>query len=333
MPRWTFGILLVAAAFLALGGYKMFMTSSTRAEAPAFTATATEGFAADRAPAEPVRFDGKRAMSYLEQICKIGPRMSATEGMQKQQEMLKKHFEALGARVQFQKFTARQASRGQEVEMANLIISWYPDRKRRVILCSHYDTRPIADQEENIRKWHEPFVSANDGGSGVALLMELGNHMKKLKTEVGVDFVFFDGEEYIFDKDRDKYFFGSEYFAKAYENDRPDYQYKAAVLLDMIAGKNPRFPVEQHSLTAARRLVEDLWTIAAELKCDAFLNRMGEDVLDDHIALNHAGIPAVDLIDFSYPHWHRLSDVPANCSTEGMTQVARVLTAWLERLK
>ena len=162
MPRWTFGILLVAAAFLALGGYKMFMTASTRAEPPAFTATATEGFAADRAPAEPVRFDAKRAMSYLEQICKIGPRMSATEGMKKQQEMLKKHFAALGGRVQFQKFAARQTSRGQEVEMANLIISWYPDRKRRVILCSHYDTRPIADQEENIRKWHEPFVSAND---------------------------------------------------------------------------------------------------------------------------------------------------------------------------
>src|SRR5438046_606595 len=118
MPRWTFGILLVAAAFLALGGYKMFMTSSTRAEPPAFTATAAEGFAADRAPAEPVRFDAKRAMSYLEQICKIGPRMSATEGMQKQQEMLKKHFEVLGVRVHFQKFTARQASRGQEVEMA-----------------------------------------------------------------------------------------------------------------------------------------------------------------------------------------------------------------------
>src|SRR5437899_10655530 len=101
--------------------------------------------------------------------------------MQKQKEMLKKHFVALGARVHFQKFTARQASRGQEVEMANLIVSWHADRKRRVILCSHYDTRPIADQEENIRKWHEPFVSANDGGSGVALLMELGNHMRALK--------------------------------------------------------------------------------------------------------------------------------------------------------
>ena len=113
MPRWTFGILLVAAAFLALGGYKMFMTSSTRAEAPAFTATATEGFAADRAPAEPVRFDGKRAMSYLEQICKIGPRMSGTKGMEQQQELLKKHFEALGGKVELQRFTARQNSQRQ----------------------------------------------------------------------------------------------------------------------------------------------------------------------------------------------------------------------------
>ncbi len=83
--------------------------------------------------------------------------------------------------------------------MTNLIVSFFPDRERRVILCSHYDTRPIADQEPDPRKWREPFLSANDGGSGVAFLMELGNQMKDLPTKVGVDFVFFDGEEYIFD--------------------------------------------------------------------------------------------------------------------------------------
>ena len=76
------------------------------------------------------------------------------------------------------------------------------------MLCSHYDTRPIADQEPDRRKWHEPFLSANDGGSGVALLMELAHQMKDIKTQVGVDFVFFDGEEFIFDRDRDAYFLG-----------------------------------------------------------------------------------------------------------------------------
>ena len=159
--------------------------------------------------------------------------------------------------------------------------------------------------------------------------------MKELKTDIGVDFVLFDGEEYIFDPEpgHDKYFFGSEHFAQMYQRDRPKHRYIGAVLLDMIAGKNLQIPIEEHSLMQARALVDDLWNIAAELKCTVFQNRPGEALLDDHLALNRAGIPAVDLIDFHYPHWHRLSDIPANCAPEGMSQVARVLSVWLQRVK
>ncbi len=294
-------------------------------------------FASDRGGSKetPAAFDAKRAMKYLEQICDIGPRISGTDGMKKQQELLKKHFEDHGAKVRMQPFTAKQRSRDNPVEMANLIASWRPDRLRRVILCSHYDTRPIADQEENRRRWTEPFLSANDGGSGVALLMELAHHMKDLKTNVGVDFVLFDGEEYIFDPapDHDRYFFGSDYFAEAYRKERSKTRYVAAVLLDMVGGKGAQFPLEQHSWFSARALTRDLWQIAAELKCQAFRLEEGDSVLDDHIALNRAGIPACDIIDFSYRHWHRLSDVPANCSGESLDQVARVLSVWLQRVK
>src|SRR5262249_22920243 len=145
----------------------------------------------------------------------------------KQQELVKKHFEEQGAKVRMQSFTAKQRSQKDTVEMANLIASWHPERQRRVIICSHYDTRPIADQEENRRKWTEPFFSANDGGSGVALLMELAHHVKDLKTNVGIDFVLFDGEEYIFDPapDHDRYFFGSEYFGKKYKEDKSTTNY------------------------------------------------------------------------------------------------------------
>src|SRR5207302_3601787 len=141
-----------------------------------------------------------------------------------------------------------------------------PENKRRVILCSHYDTRPIADQEPDERKWHDTFLSANDGGSGVALLMECAHQMKDLKTNVGVDFVLFDGEEYIFEPGRDKCFFGSEHFGQTYTRERPKHRYVAAVLLDMIAGKNPHIPAEKNSYFHAQTLVEDLWKIAEELK-------------------------------------------------------------------
>lgn len=293
-------------------------------------------FAADRGgpnEVQPIRIDSKRAMKYLRQICDIGPRMSGTKGMTAQQELLRKHFTALGAKVRLQKFTAKQVTRANPVAMANMIVSWNPDTKRRVILCSHYDTRPIADQERDPRKWRQPFVSANDGGSGVAFLMELGHHMKKINPKVGVDFVFFDGEEYIFNADRDRYFFGSKHFAKAWRKDRNRPQYQAAILLDMIAGKNPRFPAEGYSFNRARPLAMQIWQIAGQQGCAAFQNRVGDHVLDDHLALLNAGIPTIDIIDFSYRHWHKLSDTPANCSPEGFDQVGRVLTVWLQELR
>jgi hypothetical protein len=289
-----------------------------------------EVFAADR---DVVPFDGRRAMSYLEAICRIGPRISGSPGMKRQQELLQKHFESHGGKVTWQRFPARQRSQPRPVDMANLIVSWHPERERRVILCSHYDTRPIADQEPNRHKWFEPFVSANDGGSGVAFLMELAHHMKDLKPELGVDFVIFDGEEYIFDPERDVYFFGSEHFANDYEKNRPKHRYAAAILLDMIAGKNARFPIEGHSWFQANALAQQVWDIAEEQKCTAFEKRLGQEVRDDHLALNKARIPAINIIDFSYPHWHRLTDTAENCSGESLSQVARVVTVWLQRVK
>jgi hypothetical protein len=294
-----------------------------------------DGFASDRAGPQGVAFDGKRAIGYLEAVCRIGPRQSGSDGMAKQQEMLQKHFEDLGGKVRYQKFTATPRSSGRPIDMANLIVSWHPERTKRVILCSHYDTRPIADQEPKPGDWRKPFVSANDGGSGVALLMELAHHMKDLPTEVGVDFVFFDGEEYILDPNLDEYFHGSNHFAAEYRRNKGETKYTGAVLLDMVGGKGARFPIEQNSWRRAQPLVREVWGIAAELRVRAFVgNEFSEfAVEDDHIALNNGGIPAIDIIDFKYPHWHRLSDTPDKCSAESLEQVARVLSVWLQRTK
>jgi hypothetical protein len=336
MKRYAGGVLFALVAAITVGW--LFMSRSGNGDG-AEPPRERDGFAADRAGGAGPNFDGDRAMGYLKDVCKLGTRISGSAGMTKQQELLKKHFEDLGATVEFQRFTARQRSHKEPVEMANMIVSWFPERARRVILCSHYDTRPIADQEPKRRDWERPFISANDGGSGVALLMELGNQMRKLETAVGVDFVFFDGEEYIFNPgdgfgdDGDKYFFGSEHFAQQYAKNRPKHRYVGAVLFDMIGGKNPSFPVEQNSWISAGGLVQTLWKIADEQKCGAFKAEMQGRVNDDHLALNRAGIPAVDIIDFSYPHWHRLSDTPENCSAEGLGQVARVVQVWLTRVR
>jgi hypothetical protein len=333
MSRLAGSLLVAVVALVAVGCFLMFKASSNAQ--PSRKTDQTE-FAADRSPplADPAPFNAKRAMGYLQELCAIGPRISGTLGMKKQQEMLKKHFEGLGGKVEMQPFLAKQNSQPQKpVEMANMIVSWGdPDRERRVLLCSHYDTRPLADQEPNPRRWREPFVSANDGGSGVALLMELAHAMKDLKTEVSVDFVLFDGEEYVFDK-HDRYFLGSERFATLYRRNRPKFQYTAAVLLDMIGGKDPRFPVETNSWFQAAGVVKEIWGTADELKCPAFVWAEGPTVEDDHVALSRGGIPAVDIIDFSYKHWHRLTDLPENCSADSLEQVAKVLSVWLQRTK
>jgi len=202
-----------------------------------------------------------------------------------------------------------------------------------VIVCGHYDTRPIADQETNVRDWTKPFASANDGASSVAFLMELSQHVKDLKTEVGIDVVLFDGEEWIHDRTRDKFFLGSDHFAAEYKKAKDGPKAKAAVNLDLFAGKGATYPVEENSRLLAGPLCEDFWKVAADVGVKSFRWEQGPEVLDDHIALNRAGIPAIDVIDFDYPHWHRLSDTPDKCSAESMANVAKVLMAWLERVK
>lgn len=336
MPRLAGGVSLVFLVGL-IGWLMMSRPWSGNAQPAAIKGPPATEFAADRfpAPVAPLPFDAERAMGHLSDLCRIGPRISGSAGMLRQQEVLKKHFEALGAKVALQTFNARQTSVRKPTEMANMIVSWFPDREERVIFCSHYDTRPIADQERDSRRWREPFVSANDGGSGVALLMEMGRQIGSLKIGVGVDFVFFDGEEYVFEPGVDKYFLGSEHFAREYRKQKGKSRYIAAILLDMIGGKNARFPIEQHSWWLASPLVKEIWQTAEEMKCSAF--RSDEfskvPVQDDHLALNQAGIPAVDIIDFDYRHWHKLSDTPENCSAASLEQVAKVLGVWLQRQK
>jgi len=330
MDRLTGWVLGVGAA-AALG-------CVTHADPPKKT-----DFAEDAVPkplvAADLKFDSARALTYLKALCDIGPRVSGTDGMKKQQEVLEKHFKDHGATVARQEFKARQLSRRADTEMANLVVSWHPEKARRVLICAHYDTRPVADQEANRANWNRPFVSANDGASGAALMMELAHHMKGLKSEVGVDFVLFDGEEYVFETRQfgggDKYFFGSEFFAADYVKTKETrkHRYEAGVLLDLFAAKGAALKVEQNSFTFAPKLCEQLWGTAAAVGAKSFKYEPGPEVQDDHLALNRVGIPCVDVIDFDYPHWHKLTDTPDKVSGDQLAEVAKVLATWFTTAK
>jgi hypothetical protein len=257
--------------------------------------------------------------------------------MRKQQALLKEHFEKLGGKVTFQEFEAQQVSQPNKIPMTNIIVAWNPNATRRILLSTHYDTRPIADQEPDRRNWTKTFVSANDGTCGVAWMMELAHHMKDLSLNGGVDLVIFDGEETIYDNERDQYFFGSKHFAQQYrEGQRQStvkYQYAAGVLLDLFAGKNAKIKADPISLRYAGAIVDDIWRTARQLGVKEFVAEEGPPVEDDHVALNEVGIPTVDMIDFGYNHWHRLSDLPENCSEDSMAAMAKVLTVWMQHVK
>jgi hypothetical protein len=150
-------------------------------------------------PATPVAapsFSGARAMAHLEAMVAIGPRVSGSEGMTKQRAMIVEHFRAAGATVTPQRFQIRDRKSGKGVAMENIVVVWHPDRQERILLGAHYDTRPFPDRDRDDPRG--VFVGANDGASGVALLMELAGAMPGLEGPVGIDFVLFDGEEYVF---------------------------------------------------------------------------------------------------------------------------------------
>ncbi len=305
---------------------------SVSGEQPLQTTPADQGRTVTSRKPAATAFDANRAFRYLEQICEIGPRIAGTEGMLRQQELIEKHFQKLGAEVRYQQFDAVHPETGGPVRLRNMIISWHPESKQRVLLCCHYDTRPKPDREPYPPNREKPFLGANDGASGVALFMEMGHHMHNLESTYGVDFVLFDAEELIYDRerDRDKYFLGSTHFAKQYRDDPPRYRYRCGILLDMVAGENFKAYMESHSLRYAPELTRSIWATARRLGVREFIARRKHEVRDDHLPLNQiARIPTCDIIDFDFPYWHLRNDIPAVCSGEPMAKVALVLNQWL----
>jgi hypothetical protein len=284
--------------------------------------------------AREIPFNGQRAYEHLKQICEIGPRPSGSAGMKKQQELLVDHFQKLGGRVTLQEVpSVRHPQTGQLVPMANLIVEWHPDRKERILLCAHYDTRPYPDRDPDNPQGR--FIGANDGASGVALLMELGREMPNLKCRYGVDFVLFDGEEFVFSED-DEYFLGSTHFARDYAAHPPKHRYRWGVLLDLIGDADLRVYYEKNSWSwpETRPLAKSIWDTAARLRVREFVAQTRHEVRDDHLPLRNIGkIPTCDIIDFDYPHWHTEDDLPDKCSADSLARVGWVIHEWLKSVR
>lgn len=324
--RWG----LAALAVIALGGTAGAAWMAIGAQQK------TAGRPMEKGALSPAPIQGERAYSYLKGLCTIGPRPAGSEANTRQRNLVAEHFRLHGGKVTEQPFTARHPLSGEPVAMANLVGSWFPERMDRVVLAAHYDTRPFPDRDPDPARRRDPFVGANDGASGVALLMEIAHHLAASPTKYGVDLVLLDGEELVFDRQGD-YFLGSKEFARQYRAGRRSgkvrYKYSAGMVLDMVADVDLTLPQEPYSVRLAPRLVRDVWDVARRLNATAFKSYQGTEVLDDHLAMNDGGIPTIDIIDFDYPQWHTASDTPEHCSAASLEQVGRVVTAWLNKPK
>jgi glutaminyl-peptide cyclotransferase len=214
-----------------------------------------------------------------------------------------------------------------------MIVEWHPERKERILLAAHYDTRPLPDRDPDpIQRESGVFIGANDGGSGTALLMELAHLMPKFEGQIGVDFVLFDGEELVYIERRDPYLLGSTWFSKQYVEKPPAHAYRWGVVLDMVGDADLQVYQEEFSTSwrDSRPMVKEIWATAAKLGVKEFIPSVGYSVQDDHLPLrNTAKIPTCDIIDFVYPAWHTTNDTAQRCAGSSLAKVGWVVYEWL----
>jgi hypothetical protein len=230
--------------------------------------------------------------------------------------------------VHRQEFTHVWAKNGQVVHMFNLIGTQnWEKAKVHVVLMAHWDTRPTADQEADPVNQAKPIPGANDGASGVAVLLELMHTMKDtMPAQVGVMYVMDDGED--LGPGIDEMFLGAVYFAQHLPTPKPDY----GILLDMIGDKDLAIPREPESMRYAPELEKAFYLHAHSVGFrSTFPLAPGPDIEDDHLCMNQAGVPMIDLIDFSYDPWHTLQDTPDKCSADSLYKVGATLETWLKK--
>jgi len=277
------------------------------------------------------RFDEDHAFSYLVAQCDFGPRNPGSDGYYACLDYLITELDQSANEIILQDFSYQEQRYNKRYNLENIIARFNPDSEFQTIISAHWDTRPWADQEDLRQDRDQPIIGANDGASGVAILLELAKIMGENPPPIGVNLVFFDGEDLGVPGENETYCQGSRFFAKNLPIPRPN----EAINLDMVGDKQLVLPIERYSLEYHPKLVRHLWDRAKDMGLDAFIGRVDYAIYDDHIPLNEiAGIPSIDLIDFKYPNsyanfWHTMNDIPENCSEESLGQVGALMVDYI----
>lgn len=285
-------------------------------------------------------FIADSAFLYIEEQCAFGPRLLGTKESEMCAEWIKKQFTRFGCAVSEHK-TQVTVWDGTSMPCRNIIASTNTQAQYRILLCAHWDTRPWADNDPDEANHRKPVLGANDGASGVAVMIEIARLIQKQPLQnLGIDFVCFDAEdmgtpqwaeEDMADND-DTWCLGSKAWSE--EMAKIGYNPRYGILLDMVGGRGATFAREQVSVYYANHVVNKVWALAADLGYGQFFpNREGGVLMDDHVHVNGiAKIPCIDIVPYftdgpsSFgPTWHTVHDTPENIDKNVLKAVGQTV--------
>ena len=262
------------------------------------------------------KFQKDSAFAFVEKQVSFGPRVPNSSGHTNCKNWIANQLRGFGAKVTEQNFKA-DAYTGVTLNGINIIGSFNPEKSKRILLAAHWDTRHIADQDTDEQKKKEPILGADDGASGVAVLLEVARLLKNASIDIGVDIVFFDAEDHGENGGNNtaSWCLGAQHWSR-----KPHvvgYKAKYGILLDMVGAKNARFGLEGESMRYAPQVMQKTWKLAQNLGYgNYFVAENVSAVTDDHVFVNQiAGIPMIDIINRPKAsssgfvgHWHTHKD-------------------------
>lgn len=279
----------------------------------------------DQVPPRP--FDGAQAFSYVESQLAFGPRIPGTPEHQAAGRWIDSLMRDRADAVVAQDWV-HVSRAGDSLSMRNVLARFNVNAPSRILFLAHWDTRPQADGPKSSDS-DVPVPGANDGGSGVAVLLGIADALHAMPPTTGVDLLFVDGEDYGIFAEEDDVLIGSKYYVDHFP-DGPAPRF--AVLFDLVGDMNQRFPKEGNSLIGAPDVVKDVWDAARDIGYGhVFVNATGQAITDDHVSLQQAGIAAINIIDFDYPHWHTPEDTIDKISAASLQAVGEVALEVIHR--
>lgn len=272
--------------------------------------------------------DEQRAWQFLVQQVQFGPRVPNSEAIRKTRQLISRTLAESGCTTSSQVFRAYAPLLRTDLEGIN-IIGLMPGKadKAAVVLSAHYDTRPHADRDPNPLRRKEPIPGANDGASGVAVLLAVAEALSRTPPPRPVAFVFFDLEDCGEPSDERGFCLGSRFLAANPPPHLADFE--VGINLDMVGKKDLRLRMELYSLRAASEEVRTLWEIGARNAPEIFVKQQGVAIYDDHIPFLERGKKFINVIDFDYPQWHTTDDSVEQCSSKSLKVVGDTLLQYL----